>query len=325
MRVRGRCEPFDEYRRKVEGWRKLSASEMRNLFERYVEIKNVLTELQTERLVEDILSSDDGRNEEKSSKGLLEEEISRLASEMDEIRQILAKNSQFLVLQVVLESLKSSNVDFDPMELVTFLNIKLMERIDRYDPHHKSGSSFENYVRKVFKGVVKDFFKLKTHEDHDAGKLGSIKSFYKIQGEIKELQERLGRAITPEEIKEYVGERGYRKYVMDRFWMDLVSFSSQLEEGDEDKRTYEDVIGVEDFSEELARSMDMEKMRRCLDRLVWEVLDEMERDVVFCRYRLALSLDKIAKLKGKSKEAIRQILIKSLRKLKSAIANCLSF
>jgi RNA polymerase primary sigma factor len=131
------------------------------------------------------------------------------------------------------------------------------------------------------------------------------------------LRETLGRAATAEEVAKYLNVELKKIQEIEKLAKDPVSLNAPL--NDEDDGTVEDLVAdtsIKNPDEKIDNDMLAETFNTILPSL-----DEREQEVIISRYGLnkhkALTLEEIGKKFGVTKERIRQIEQKALKKLRN--------
>ena len=131
------------------------------------------------------------------------------------------------------------------------------------------------------------------------------------------LRETLGRAATAEEIAKHLNVELKKIQEIEKLAKDPVSLNAPL--NDEDDGTVEDLVAdtsIKNPDEKIDNDMLAETFNTILPSL-----DEREQEVIISRYGLnknkALTLEEIGKKFGVTKERIRQIEQKALKKLRN--------
>lgn len=131
------------------------------------------------------------------------------------------------------------------------------------------------------------------------------------------LRETLGRAATAEEIAKYLNVELKKIQEIEKLAKDPVSLNAPL--NDEDDGTVEDLVAdtsIKNPDEKIDNDILAETFNTLLPSL-----DEREQEVIISRYGLnknkALTLEEIGKKFGVTKERIRQIEQKALKKLRN--------
>ena len=140
--------------------------------------------------------------------------------------------------------------------------------------------------------------------------------YYKIITTEKRLMDEKDGHVTDREISQETGISLKKIRDCRRFFLDLISLDVPIgENGDEDLTNFirDDKKGTEDIVMDLSMN---EEVRKAVDSL-----SERERDVIILRFGLdgggARTLESIAAMYGVTRERIRQIEAKALRKLRN--------
>ena len=198
-------------------------------------------------------------------------------------------------------------------DLIQEGNMGLMRAVDTYDV--SKGFRFSTYAMYWIKQSISRAMLNQGRAIRVPVNVLEFKSKYNKA--IRALFEDLGREPTTEEVAKFMGEKVENIKKMETLIKDPVSLSTSL--NDEDDGTLEDLIA--DPNQERPDDRIDNELRAKAIAAVLETLDAREKDIIIARFGLggvrAKTLDELAAEYKLTKERIRQIEQKALRKLRN--------
>ena len=198
-------------------------------------------------------------------------------------------------------------------DLIQEGNMGLMRAVDTYDV--SKGFRFSTYAMYWIKQSISRAMLNQGRAIRVPVNVLEFKSKYNKA--IRALFEDLGREPTTEEVAKFMGEKVENIKKMETLIKDPVSLSTSL--NDEDDGTLEDLIA--DPNQDRPDDRIDNELRAKAIAAVLETLDAREKDIIIARFGLggvrAKTLDELAAEYKLTKERIRQIEQKALRKLRN--------
>ncbi len=286
-----------------------------NIEEKTIKIKNDLPEKEVEedkkREVEDHIKS---YLKEISDYDLIsgKQEVilaKKIEAGDSEAKEFLAEHNLRLVVAIA-KNYTNRGLSFE--DLIHDGNVGLLRAIDKFD--YRKGFKFSTYAtwwirQSITRAIAEQgrTIRLPVHL-HDL--------WNKVRKVRKELTQEFGRDPKPEEISERMGLPVEKINDIIRYSFDPISMDMRI--GDEDDSSYWDIVkGTDDTNpEKVAKEKKM-------DEAIEEVLSSLtDREAMVLRLRFGLddgeqkTLEKVGKIFGVTRERIRQIETKALKKLR---------
>ncbi len=225
-----------------------------------------------------------------------------------QLRDQLIRKYAFLVNWVVGRFPYIETADFDKDDLIGYGTIGLIESIDRFDPKQKC--SFETFALTRIRGEILDF--LRSRDFLSRSRRQRVK---KLNEAVAELEHKLGRAPTEDEIKNTLG---ISKEELQGIRQESAAMIFSLDVP-EDGRSLEDsvalvdkVVAQGDSQEDLMdNTLLKEKLVQCLDRL-----PKRERLIMALYHYQKLTFKEIGAVLDISESRVSQLHMKSLQKLR---------
>jgi len=200
------------------------------------------------------------------------------------------------------------NVEYD--DLVGYGIFGLIDAIDKFD--YKKEVKFETYASLRIRGAILDQIRKMDWIPR------TVRQRQKqIDAAVKEVESRLGRPATDEEISEELGisEDEYLEWQSQMKVTNVVSLNEYLEMGTEISNDVAHVSRHFDAPEKVAEQEEMKAM--LIEAL--ELLTEKEKKVIVLYYYEELTLKEISELLDVSESRVSQLHTKGLQKMKARL------
>lgn len=223
-------------------------------------------------------------------------------------REQLAQANLRLVVNIA-KRFKSSSLSF--LDLIQEGNIGLMRAVDKFD--YRKGFKFSTYatwwIRQAISRAINDKSRTIRIPVHQCERIN------RVRRASRDLSQSLGREVTQEDIAKELGMPDEQVAKILSYSMDTVSLDTPV--GEEQDSQLSDYIR-DDSSPEPEGAAVASSMRESLFEL-FDCLTEREESILRMRFGIddgrEKTLDEVGKIYGLTRERIRQIESKALRKL----------
>lgn len=228
------------------------------------------------------------------------------------LHRLIQGNLRFVVN--IAKKYAGYNIPFQ--ELISAGNLGLVEAAKRYDP--SKGVKFISYAVWWIKQSIMELINKQADIIKKPQKSYSI--FSKIDNAYIRLKEELQREPTFEEIENFIKEEGIDKDIIKSYFLNkkyFVSLDEPIDTDDEDM-ILSDLIsnyGTEDIEKDILEDDIKYQLNKLLD-----YLSPREKKIIIHRYGLdgeePKTLKEVGDILGISRERVRQIEVRALKKLK---------
>jgi RNA polymerase primary sigma factor len=234
-----------------------------------------------------------------------------------EAREKLIRSNLRLVIKI---AVRYYNPRYNLMDLIQEGNIGLMIAVDKFD--HRRNLRFSTYstwwIRHyIVRGILKKEFQINVP-------LRKLELLHRIERTIYEMVERLSRLPNIEELEEELRVKSKEIKDVLNYITPLLSLDSTVDS--ENGLKLMDIIGSEDYHPEKAA------FKHQLAEYEQEILSSLiKRDAKILKYRYGfyngqcMTLKNVAKIFKITPEAVRQIELKALRKIRMRHKDLKSF
>jgi len=221
-------------------------------------------------------------------------------------------------IQYIVQSLKQENLPPTVTEedLINTGVLGLIDAINKYDP--EKGVKLSTYAEIRIRGHIIDSLRKLDWVPRNIRQKARH-----IETAILEVEQKLGREATPEEIAEYLGMNvdEYMKYAEKISNSGLISIDTKVGTDDDSTTSLWQILSVDDDSPD--KYVEEEELKRIISDIISK-LKERERLVITLYYYEELSMKEIGEILGLTESRISQIHTKTMLKIKNMISKYLS-
>lgn len=252
-------------------------------------------------------------------------ELARLAKKGDKFaKNALVKANLKLVLSVIRSNIHKTSIPLT--DLIQEGNMALIASVDKFNPDlgYRFGTYATWWVKQaIFKAISEqgNCVKIPVYVQETLSKYNKIKN---------ELEKKYGVEIKKEDICEKIKVEANKIDSYLNAFSQSLSLNSALDFSKENSLTYEEVI--EDKKNNIENLIEQKSLKADINYVI-DLLNPREKDVIKKRYLIGdefddkkITLDEIGREYGVTKECIRQIEKKVIKKIKNneKIKNLLS-
>ncbi len=213
-----------------------------------------------------------------------------------------------LVVQIAYSVYKNVPKSVSVDDLISSGNLGLMDAIEKYDP--SKGVKFKSYAQNRIRGAILDELR-----EVDWMSRTARKRVKEVQRAYTELERKLGRPATDEEVAQYLGIslRELRKRLEELNMVYLLSTSDVIYSTSEGEILREETIASSEYDPQRSAIKDSlhEELKKALAKL-----PENERLVIYLHHVEGLPHKHIAKVLGVSDSRVSQLYSKGLSRLR---------
>ncbi|WP_457626578.1 sigma-70 family RNA polymerase sigma factor [Persephonella sp.] len=221
-------------------------------------------------------------------------------------------------IQYIVQSIKQENLPPTVTEedLINTGVLGLIDAINKYDP--EKGVKLSTYAEIRIRGhIIDSLRKLDWVPRNIRQKARHIESA------ILEVEQKLGREASPEEIAEYLGMdvEEYMKYAEKISNSGLISIDTKVGVDDDSTTSLWQILSINDDTPD--KYVEEEELKRIISDIISK-LKERERLVITLYYYEELSMKEIGEILGLTESRISQIHTKTMLKIRNMISKYLT-
>jgi len=221
-------------------------------------------------------------------------------------------------INYIVQSLKQENLPPTVTEedLINTGVLGLIDAINKYDP--SKGVKLSTYAEIRIRGQIIDSLRKLDWVPRNVRQKARH-----IETAILEVEQKLGREATPEEIAEYLGMDvdEYMKYAEKISNSGLISIDTTVGSDEDANTKLWQIISINDDTPD--KYVEEEELKKIISDIISK-LNERERLVITLYYYEELSMKEIGEVLGLTESRISQIHTKTMMKIKSMIKKYIS-
>jgi len=221
-------------------------------------------------------------------------------------------------INYIVQSLKQENLPPTVTEedLINTGVLGLIDAINKYDP--SKGVKLSTYAEIRIRGQIIDSLRKLDWVPRNVRQKARH-----IEAAILEVEQKLGREATPEEIAEYLGMdvEEYMKYAEKISNSGLISIDTTVGSDEDANTKLWQIISINDDTPD--KYVEEEELKKIISDIISK-LNERERLVITLYYYEELSMKEIGEVLGLTESRISQIHTKTMMKIKSMIKKYIS-
>ncbi|WP_457640234.1 sigma-70 family RNA polymerase sigma factor [Persephonella sp.] len=221
-------------------------------------------------------------------------------------------------IQYIVQSLKQENLPPTVTEedLINTGVLGLIDAINKYDP--EKGVKLSTYAEIRIRGHIIDSLRKLDWVPRNIRQKARH-----IETAILEVEQKLGREATPEEIAQYLGMdvEEYMKYAEKISNSGLISIDTKVGTEDDSSTSLWQILSINDDTPD--KYVEEEELKEIISDIISK-LKERERLVITLYYYEELSMKEIGEIMGLTESRISQIHTKTMMKIKNMISKYLT-
>ena len=220
-------------------------------------------------------------------------------------------------IQYIVQSIKQDNLPPTVTEedLINTGVLGLIDAINKYDP--EKGVKLSTYAEIRIRGHIIDSLRKLDWVPRNIRQKARH-----IETAILEVEQKLGREATPEEIAEYLGMdvEEYMKYAEKISNSSLISIDTKVGVDEDSTTSLWQILSINDDTPD--KHVEEEELKRIISDIISK-LKERERLVITLYYYEELSMKEIGEILGLTESRISQIHTKTMLKIRNMISKFL--
>ncbi|SNZ08438.1 RNA polymerase sigma factor for flagellar operon FliA [Persephonella hydrogeniphila] len=221
-------------------------------------------------------------------------------------------------IQYIVQSIKQENLPPTVTEedLINTGVLGLIDAINKYDP--EKGVKLSTYAEIRIRGHIIDSLRKLDWVPRNIRQKARH-----IEAAILEVEQKLGREASPEEIAEYLGMdvEEYMKYAEKISNSGLISIDTKVGVDDDSTTSLWQILSINDDTPD--KHVEEEELKRIISDIISK-LKERERLVITLYYYEELSMKEIGEILGLTESRISQIHTKTMLKIRNMISKYLT-
>ncbi|HHG73538.1 MAG TPA: FliA/WhiG family RNA polymerase sigma factor [Persephonella sp.] len=221
-------------------------------------------------------------------------------------------------IQYIVQSIKQENLPPTVTEedLINTGVLGLIDAINKYDP--EKGVKLSTYAEIRIRGHIIDSLRKLDWVPRNIRQKARH-----IEAAILEVEQKLGREATPEEIAEYLGMdvEEYMKYAEKISNSSLISIDTKVGIDEDSTTSLWQILSINDDTPD--KHVEEEELKRIISDIISK-LKERERLVITLYYYEELSMKEIGEILGLTESRISQIHTKTMLKIRNMISKYLT-